>query len=362
MKLKTLFHLVPTRWPRWLRLTAGVIVFVAFAVAVLDNWRQLANFSWHLDAAPLAISACILLITYYLSILGWHRIVASLGGTCSFKNAARIWLYSNLARYLPGSVWYAAGRVVLSNEAGISPVTASVGVVLEIAFLIISHALVVMATWPLWVSHTLPAIPSLRPGSGPGFLSTVLMIGAVTIVHPKVLKWGLAQYQRLMSSGDGEVNSDREVYGIRLQYRDTLQILVIYVVQALLIGVAFYFLARALVPLPLNLMPFVTGVFALAWLIGFVSLFAPGGLGVREGVLAYLLGPTVTEPTAIVIAVLSRVWLMASELLCIALVKLTEHREGKTKAADHYDQLSEQDTIHFPRSGDFSRAPRSQSD
>ena len=54
MKLKILSQLIPTQWPRWLRLLAGVIVFAAFAVVVLDNWRQLTEISWHLDATPLA--------------------------------------------------------------------------------------------------------------------------------------------------------------------------------------------------------------------------------------------------------------------------------------------------------------------
>jgi uncharacterized membrane protein YbhN (UPF0104 family) len=310
MNLKTLFRFIPKRWLRWLRLIAGVIVFAVFAAVVLDNWRQLTDISWHLDVAPLALSACLLLMTYYLNVLGWHRIVASLGGASTFEETARIWMYSNLARYLPGSVWYAAGRVVLGNNAGISPVTTSVGMVLEIAFLLISRVLVVVATWPLWTSHTLPEIP--------WFLSAVLIIGALSVVHPGVLNWFFAQYQRLRGQESSAGDS------IQLQYRDTLQILAIFVGQALFIGVAFYFLARALVPLPLDSMPFVAGVFTLAWLIGFVSLFAPSGLGVREGVLAYLLSPTVTEPTAIMMAVLSRAWLVAAELFCVALVKLAE--------------------------------------
>ncbi len=317
-RLKRLLRFVPIRWPRWLRVAAGIIVFAVFAAVVLDNWRQLTDISWHLDATPLVLSVCFLLMTYYFNVLGWHWIVKRLGGVCTFGDAARIWLYSNLARYLPGSVWYAAGRVVLGNNAGISPVTTSVGMVLEIAFLLISRVLVVVATWPLWTSHALPKTPSLRLGSVQGFLSAVLIIGALSVVHPGVLSWFFAQYQRLRGQESSAGDS------IQLQYRDTLQILAIFVGQALFIGVAFYFLARALVPLPLDSMPFVAGVFTLAWLIGFVSLFAPSGLGVREGVLVYLLSPTVTEPTAIMIAVLSRAWLVAAELFCVALVKLAE--------------------------------------
>jgi len=342
MKTETLLRLVPTGWPRWLRLAAGIIVFSALVPVALDNRRQLMDISWHLDVVPLAASACILMITYYLSILGWHRVMASLGSTSTFEDTARVWLYSNLARYLPGKMWYAVGRVVLSNDVGISPVVASLGVVLEIAFLLISHALVAVVGWPLWMSRALPTIP--------WFPSIAMTVGAVASAHPKVLSWGFAQCRRF--GGDRLVaQSDHD---IQLHYRDTLQTLAIYVAEACMMGVAFYLLARALTPLPLSAIPSVTGIFALAWLIGFVSLFAPGGLGVREGVLAYLLSSMVAGPAAIAIAVLSRACLVASELLCVALVKLAERRGRSTgsrnnrrrsvsnvgllpNAADHHD-------------------------
>lgn len=312
MKLEALLRLVPVRWPRWLRVTGGAIVFAAFAATLLDNWRQLTALSWDLEVPPLALSAGLLLITYFLGILGWHRIVTGLGGPCTLEQSARVWLYSNLARYLPGSMWYAVGRAILGHDAGVSPATGTVGVVFEIIYLVISHVVVVVAMWPFWASHTLPALP--------WFLPAALIGTALIVVRPGFLA-------RLASFGTGSDSTIRNTKyvvrmptGVCLQLRDSLEILTIYVAQALLTGVAFYFLARALAPLPLSLMPFSAGVFALAWLIGFVSFFAPGGLGVREGVLAYLLSPIVTGPMAIIIAILARVWLMAGELLCVGFV------------------------------------------
>jgi len=298
---------------------AGLLVFTAFAVTMVDNWRQLTGFSWHFDPAPLGLSAAILLTTYPLSVLGWHRIVIYLGGSCSFGESARIWLYSNLARYLPGSLWHAAGRVVLCRDAGISPVTASLGVALEFAFLLLSHTLVVAATWPWWMYHVLPDLP--WP------LSAVIILGALALIHPRVLRWLMMQYAiRNTQTAD----SRQPAVDGQLRYHTTLYILAIYVAQALVIGLAFHFLVQAITPWPLRAMPFAVGAFALAWLIGFVSFFAPGGLGVREGVLVYLLAPVVTLPTAILIAVLARMWVMVGELLCIGFVRFATPSIGNT--------------------------------
>jgi uncharacterized membrane protein YbhN (UPF0104 family) len=49
-----------------------------------------------------------------------------------------------------------------------------------------------------------------------------------------------------------------------------------------------------------------TGAFALAWLVGFLAVFAPAGAVVREGALYVLLGTVVTQPQALAFALLSR--------------------------------------------------------
>jgi hypothetical protein len=48
--------------------------------------------------------------------------------------------------------------------------------------------------------------------------------------------------------------------------------------------------------------------------LGFVAVFAPAGLGVREGALMEILGPQI-GPTAVVAAVLLRIVCLVSEVL-----------------------------------------------
>jgi uncharacterized membrane protein YbhN (UPF0104 family) len=50
------------------------------------------------------------------------------------------------------------------------------------------------------------------------------------------------------------------------------------------------------------------GINAIAWIVGFLSLPVPGGLGVREGVLVTLLQVFVPLPVSIIAALLARVW------------------------------------------------------
>jgi hypothetical protein len=56
----------------------------------------------------------------------------------------------------------------------------------------------------------------------------------------------------------------------------------------------------------------------LAQTVGFLTLFAPNGLVVREGILILLLGWQLPVPVAVISALSSRLWLLAGELIGLA--------------------------------------------
>jgi uncharacterized membrane protein YbhN (UPF0104 family) len=57
------------------------------------------------------------------------------------------------------------------------------------------------------------------------------------------------------------------------------------------------------------------GAFALAWAVGFVVVFAPAGLGVRELVLTLTLSPFLTRDDSTAVAVLSRFSIVLADIL-----------------------------------------------
>ncbi len=47
--------------------------------------------------------------------------------------------------------------------------------------------------------------------------------------------------------------------------------------------------------------------------------FVPGGIGVREGILSYLLNPPLKASEAAIVAIFSRIWLLCADLICFGL-------------------------------------------
>jgi len=53
-----------------------------------------------------------------------------------------------------------------------------------------------------------------------------------------------------------------------------------------------------------------------------IAIFAPSGLGVREGALVYLLSLMMATPIAVIISVLTRIWMTLIEIGLIGMVYL----------------------------------------
>jgi hypothetical protein len=210
----------------------------------------------------------------------------------------RIWFLSQAGRYIPGGVWTYVGRFYLGREE--MPREAMVtSMVLETELRIVSEVLAFLLSLPFW--------------SDTGFLNvqtTLLLVGAVSMgllfLHPAVLR-------RLSNTAPSKRIglSPQDVSG--LQYSRILLLLAYYVLSVILVGAAFYLLAAAFYPMPLQLLPPLMGSLALSVVLGFLMPLAPNGWGVREGVLAFLLSRLVPSPVAIVLSVVARIWLGLGE-------------------------------------------------
>jgi hypothetical protein len=64
----------------------------------------------------------------------------------------------------------------------------------------------------------------------------------------------------------------------------------------------------------LEVFPMAAGAFALAWSVGFILVPLPGGAGAREAAFVLALQPIMPRPSAIVIAVVSRLVMTVADL------------------------------------------------
>jgi uncharacterized membrane protein YbhN (UPF0104 family) len=85
------------------------------------------------------------------------------------------------------------------------------------------------------------------------------------------------------------------------------------------------------------------GYFAASYILGFVAVFVPGGLGVREFTMVSLLTPLLGGGHALVVAVASRLLFTATEITAVAVVfpvagalKTTNDADGPASAGPNH--------------------------
>ena len=137
-----------------------------------------------------------------------------------------------------------------------------------------------------------------------------LAAALATIVALAVMPIGLPLGERMVRRATG-----REVTFPRLAPRAFVVAVVGSSLGWLLLGSGFHLLGRGLgvvdIPLPASVAAFVG-----SYLAGFLALFAPGGVGAREGVMQGMLrGMGVPDGEALVLVVASRLWLTVLEIL-----------------------------------------------
>jgi uncharacterized membrane protein YbhN (UPF0104 family) len=269
--------------------------------ALYSNWEEVRTYQWSFDYPLLALSLGVMLASLSLYAWQWQFSLQKLRAAIGFPKVLRIYFVANLGRYIPGKVWQFMAWFYLLEQEGVSPV----------------HTLTSMALNQVIQNMTGLALAFVVLA---GFRSTglsrrllpfwVLIPLGLIVVQPPILEKLLNGALRLFK---------RESVTIELSPWDLACFTAVHFLIWLCYGLAFYLFIRALYPVPLAWLPALAGIFAGAWVLGFLSFLAPGGLGVREGILVYLLGFYLPSHVAIVVTLLSRLWVTAAELMGTAL-------------------------------------------
>jgi hypothetical protein len=285
----------------WFRAVQWIIglAIVGFAVRSLAaNWTALKSQPLDFRFRPgwLVLSALVVWGMYACLIVAWRAMLAGWGQRLDGWTAARIWTVSSLGKYLPGKVWAIAGMALMAQRAGIAP-WAATGSAVVLQILAIGTGAAVAGL------SGRRALESAHPGSG--LALALLIIGAVAGVA--LLLWPpfLRRLLRL-AAPEAETGGPPAVTGIVIGIVANSLAWVGY-------GGALWLLARGLLP-DVGLRPgLAVAVFTASYLAGFLALFAPGGLGVREGLFILMLQAPLGIGAATALALASRLLLTLTE-------------------------------------------------
>lgn len=286
-------------------------------------------------AAPLALSTLMLVAVYLVHGLLWRRIVRDLdGGTAQLRPSLYAYFVSSLGRYIPGRLWQLAGLAVLSARAGLAPSRAMAASVFgQVGFL---------TTGLLFLAFTLPDLADTLSAEYAGAVINPLLLASVLLAAVALTVWVLAATRvghalrdavtRRLGSRMGERVATTLRIADQVAPARALAWAAGYAASWLVLGTAFVLFVSAFAHVPGDALVKTAGTVAAAYLVGYLFLLTPAGLGIREGAMFVLLGQFLAPTEALVVAVLSRVWFTAAELLPIALLPLLP---GGTAAAPH---------------------------
>jgi uncharacterized membrane protein YbhN (UPF0104 family) len=301
------------------RVVSAVLFFavlIFFGLRVAEQWAGISG-SWsslHPKWGYVGLSGAIVLTSYAVLIETWRRTVAAWGDSIAWPTAARIWFVSNLGKYLPGKVWQIGAMGVLAQQAGVSPV-AAVGSSLVVNLVnLLAGALVVL-------------VFGARGLAGPGLvpLTVLAVIGA--FATPWLIPWMLEIAREV---------TGRDLPDAHVPPTAIFLALVGCLLSWVLYGAAFQMLAVGLFGASSGTTSAYIAVFTLSYLLGYLALFAPGGLGVRETVLAgFLVAAGLdVDPNATILVLFSRLWMTLLEaapgLMLLALNRARPTNETST--------------------------------
>lgn len=201
----------------------------------------------------------------------------------------KVYFVSNLGNYIPGSVWSIASRIQMNRTRGIRPLRTSIGIAYEMGLLVWSGCVVGSYVAVTWFS--------LGGWSSAG-LVIILAVLSLLIVHPTTVNLFLRYLLQMLKRPAGLVEVTFG-WGIVLW----LVSLAAWVSE----GLSFFYLLKAFLPaVTISQLATLTSVYALAWTMGFLAVWAPSGLGVREGLMVWLLKTYVEAPLLVVVTVAHR--------------------------------------------------------
>ncbi|MEL7626170.1 MAG: hypothetical protein AAGU15_04860 [Anaerolineaceae bacterium] len=284
---------------KWLWL---VLVLAAAGYYFYRNWDQVSSLINQISTWQIALSLVLLLIgKMFLVVLvqfsvnaeGWHP---------KYLEVLGVYGLSSLGKYIPGGVWHFVGRFGIYKINGLSAKASTRALILENIWLLGSA----VATGVIGVFLTrfdlIAGLLNLPNQQWLAILFTVVALGlwllVLVVVHKIVRRYTIEDLPNVFL------------------------VAAVGLVLWIFIGGSFFVMFQEF---PLSAAPLFIGGYAVSWAVGYVAVFAPGGLGIREAVLAFVFSTIASVEFIAVYAAMNRIiWVIAEVLF--GLVGMTQKR------------------------------------
>ncbi|NLW71524.1 MAG: hypothetical protein GXY37_01370 [Chloroflexi bacterium] len=285
------------KWLWLLLVIAGAIYYF------YDHQEEITRLISELSPLRIASSLGLLLLGKALIVLLVQFSIKTEGWDQNFSRTIGLYGITSMGKYIPGGVWHFVGRISAYRLKGLNAKQITRVLILENYWLLssaIAFGLLAIIAGRFNLITDLLNIPA----------TSLLQIGLAVIV---IVTWAVSLF--FLKSWMGR-RTLKPLPSVPL-------IMVVGVSLWSLIGASFFVMFSNT---DLSTAPLFGGGYAISWAIGYLAVFAPGGLGVREAVLAWLFASVAPVEFIAVYAAMNRIiWLVAE--LFYGLIGLVQKQE-----------------------------------
>lgn len=295
-----------TRWAGFVRSpavrTSFVVVALALAViAIVGSWDSVRPALLALSPPLLAASATTGGLYVFVTMAAWREVMSDLGSKFPLRDASAVFFVSQIGKYVPGGVWNLVAVSELAADRQVPRRRSLAG--MAVTLLISIATGLVVAAFGLALA---PEGARAQFGVAVWFLPVL-----VVLLVPAVLNRLISVALRV---------TRRPPLEHELSTGGTLAAVAWSFVAWLLAGLHLWLLALATgQEASARSFALAAGGYALAWVVGFVVIVVPAGVGAREVVLIAVLAGVLDQGAVLVVTIVSRVLLTAIDLIMAGL-------------------------------------------
>ncbi len=306
----------PGKKKTWIKvLKYGFLVLVAIFLARYfyenaDTYRNL-NVTIHW---PVFAGAVGFYFLYKITLASLRHYMTKLNGCgINYFKAITAYLYSILGKYIPGKVFMLLARIPAYEEAGAPIRKVTICFFLENICTLLGAAFLFLVSLLFFPNDLLADYQ---------WAAIALVVVFFICINPKIINFFLRILEKVIHKKDME---------IPITYGEMIKVVLLFIGNWVIVGIGFYMLTCSIYPIPMSEMLYSAGIFGLSCIIGILAIFAPSGLGVREGILVLGLGLIMPEEYAVIISIVSRLWMTVSELALIGIAFVVNQVMGRRK-------------------------------
>jgi uncharacterized membrane protein YbhN (UPF0104 family) len=276
---------------KWIWVVA-IIIFIG-----VFFYRNLPEAIQYLQEVPfgLVIASAVCIIIAKLLIVLLALLSVNTGEwRPSFSSMFTIFTVSQLGKYIPGSIWHFAARINAYKDNALSNKKTAQAMIIENLWLVTGAA--AFGVVFLSLNHTVMDGATLLPVEFPEWL------------------WSLLPYLVLIFWIAGLFLLDKR-YPTSSKGITISRVLLLLLIQSgiwLSLGISYYLL---FLNAGTNDLFLILGGYALSWIAGYLVIFAPGGIGVRETVQVFLFSTISTPQQVVIISLMHRMVYTIVEVL-----------------------------------------------